>query len=327
MREISKEAFSLTLLLLEARPGNFDAMARYGRILTREAVTPEDRQRAKATLRQVCNIVPGRRIERRMIADIEMKDGEFTDAAQDLAYLVDEAKGAELAEIEERIAECLASSQKPEEAVEHYQKAIKLAPDRIVTYTKLAKLLREVKKDSKGADELMDRMVRSNPKVSKALLERATYRNRYGLTGSREDILEARKISKDDPETLVAASEVIDDKWPKNEIAALKADIAAVFQTHLENPSLAVSMARLQLQDGQTAEGLATLKAAHEKSPDNVNLRWMLADVLLDLGRIEEAKPQIEELKKAKVQPALTGFLEARVLISESKWAEACAGV
>ena len=317
------EAQRLSVRLLELRPGNFDATARFARILAQRATTPETRQKAKFLLKSVLDQVPGRRVERRLFIDLAMKQEEYLEAIQSLLLLSAEVSDTETAELEDLLAQCYEKTKKGDSAAEHYGKAITSAPDRIETYRRFADFLRRDGISSQNADELMDRMVQSNLSSPKALLERGRYRSAYALAGSKEDIVAARLLAPSDPETLIAVSALVGQDWSKADRSVLRDGLEAAFKKHPEDARLAIALAVQQFQLDQAEEAITTLRRGLEKSPDAVQLRWTLADSLIDLNRPGEAVPAIDALRKAKVRAALTDFLDARVLMNEEKWAEA----
>ncbi len=317
------EAERLTVRLLEVRPGNFDAAARYARIQGRKADTSDVMNKARELLKNVLDQVPGRRVERRLVVDLAMKLEDYSDAIFHLMYLVESASDDQLAELEDLIGQCHAKSKKIDSAAEYFEKSITRAPDRIETYRRFADFLRDEGKSPRNADELMDRMVLANPKSSKAYLERGRYRTAHELTGAKEDIFNARKITPENPEILIAATELVSQDWQKADVTQLRNEIESAFKTHPADSELAFALARLQFRDNQIEEAIATLRSGLEKSPDAVNLRWMLADALLDLKRQDEALPQIDGLRKSKVRSTLTDYLDARVLFSDEKWSAA----
>ena len=76
----TKEAVRLTTRQLEIRPGAFDPTARYARIMSKLADTSEERDKARSLLRSVLEVIPGRRVERRLAADLAMTQADFSAA-------------------------------------------------------------------------------------------------------------------------------------------------------------------------------------------------------------------------------------------------------
>ena len=57
--------------------------------------------------------------------------------------------------------------------------------------------------------------------------------------------------------------------------------------------------------------------------PDNVGLRWFLANLLAEQGKTTELMDQIQELKRLGFTPTLLEFLEASHEVNSSQWAKA----
>ena len=83
------------------------------------------------------------------------------------------------------------------------------------------------------------------------------------------------------------------------------------------------AQASLELRSGSTSGAVASLNKSLGMLPNNVGLRWILANLLAEQGKTTELMDQIQELKRLSFTPTLLEFLEASHEVNSSQWTKA----
>ena len=90
---------------------------------------------------------------------------------------------------------------------QRFGEAISRDPTRLFCYVQLALLNRkELHKEARGADDVIDRMVASNPKSGLAYLHRFRYLSEFRPPAPESDLTQAIELEPGDPEVLLAAA-------------------------------------------------------------------------------------------------------------------------
>ena len=171
------------------------------------------------------------------------------------------------------------------------------------------------------ADEVIDQMVAAQPKDAQALLARHRYRLRYHQAESKPDLAEAIQANPDDLEVLlqaaaearIAAESLRREGGPAEEVDKLFADAKKHYRRAIEI-SPTTEQAYLGLADlcagtGETDAAVETLRSGLEEvGQDNFNLNALLAELLMNQGKLDEADKTITALERlaeriAPVQP------------------------
>ena len=90
-----------------------------------------------------------------------------------------------------------------------------------------------------------------------------------------------------------------------------------------QDPMLHQAQANLELRSGSAGGAVAGLYKSLGVMPDNVGLRWMLANLLAEQEKTTELMDQIQELKRLSFTPTLLEFLEACHEVNSSQWTKA----
>ena len=218
------------------------------------------------------------------------------------------------------------------EAAASYRKAIEHSPSDIDNYTRLVELVRggldPTTKDKPAveADRLMDELVARNPNVYQAYLTRARYRMQTSqppdLTAVAQDVEHALVLAPSEADVLLAAAELAE---ARGEAAKGRDYLARGIELHPQDGRLYQAAARLAAQADKRSEAIEILRrglqaAAPEGRGD---LKWELANLLIDQKELAEVKQIIEELRQARANPASIDFLIGRLAIVNQQWAEA----
>ncbi|MGZ3357386.1 MAG: hypothetical protein ACXVBO_21405, partial [Isosphaeraceae bacterium] len=153
-----------------------------------------------------------RKLERRCAAlAIELE--RPNDARRHLIHLndaiqADPDKATEATELEDLLGQCDQPESKFDEAERHYRKSIALDSTRVVTFDRLARLLRQDMKNPEAADRAIEEMLKANPKSALAHVRRWRYHREFGPAADGSDIALALKLGPDEAEVLIAAAEL-----------------------------------------------------------------------------------------------------------------------
>ena len=316
------------------RPGDLDALARYGRML--EKLAGPDPARASGAMAVYAKVVrrdPDRDDIRRRLAELAVKRAEFADAKPHLEILRRSAPGdAELTYLLGQCHESAGRIEGDDGAVALYELARKQDPTRVDAYVRLADLLRSRRRDKDGADRVMDArrvkdgLIAHNGRSAAAYLARAAYRRRYDVeaAGAAADVARALELAPDEVDTLLAAA---DSARTAGDLTRARDHLRRASRTHSDDLRVYRQLADLELQAGRPGEAVAQLQrgvaAAPEGSPARTLLTWTLAELLVQVGRPEDAAGPIQKLKEAKYADELIAYLEARVLMARGAWSEA----
>ncbi len=166
----AEESLSLYLAIKQE---DGSAWIDYARITDKQARSPRDRERVYLVYEEALRKNPGDRKVERRCAELAMELQRNGDARQYLNHLndsiqADPAKSAEAAELEDLLGQCDQAESRFDEAVPHYRKAIALDSTRVVTFDRLARLLRQDLKNPEAADRVIEGMLNANPKTALA---------------------------------------------------------------------------------------------------------------------------------------------------------------
>ena len=85
-------------------------------------------------------------------------------------------------------------------------------------------------------------------------------------------------------------------------------------------------LSEIDRQSGDLPAAIASLQLGSEACDDNTNLLWRLASLLIDSGKIDDAKQVCKKIVANKTNQFAVDHLEARIAYSEGRWQEAAEG-
>ncbi len=326
-------------LFLGYEPNHTDALAKYGAILASLARTVEDRIRAVQSLEQVLRRDANRPEIRRQIVDLAMGLGWYPVARTHLTILLDPGRpigdpdggptAAQKGELEFLLSVCSENLHDDRGAALHYKKAIALAPQRIESYVRLAKLLRDRLADVEGADRVMDArevkdgLIAANGRSFRAYLERGLYRRRNEIEGSDADVAHALELAPQDADVLLTAAAFAAGR---GDFEVARRHLSLGQERHPQNWRISSALALVEKKTGQLDKAEACLRRGVDVTVDRggrSQLLWLLADALIDERKWAEARRVIEQLGQTSVRPELLKYLDARICVGELRWIEA----
>jgi Tfp pilus assembly protein PilF len=244
------------------------------------------------------------------------------------------------AELVGKLAECHEAQRRYKEARRFYELAVRNMPQEAANYVGLARLLREqtdeVRKTPEKlaalhqqADQLMDNLVKANPRKSGSYVARARYRRHYPLPAGKEatleaaerDLQQALQLAGDDAEVLLALAELAEDQKRPSQ--------ARVFLVRGQKKypgdwRMYHALCRLARGLNRSDQALTHLNEGLKKLPDRLELLWERAQLLVSIGS-SEAPAAIDRLESKGVPQAERDVLSAQLLTRERppRWAEA----
>jgi predicted Zn-dependent protease len=274
-------------------------------------------------------------LERRC-AEIAMQPRvrRYQDAIRHLEHLHDPIKddprrAAEAAELEDLLGQCQEATSLVDDAQESFKGSIAKDRTRIASYDRLARLLRQLKKDQVQADQTIDEMVQQNPGSALALVTRYRYRKDVGLPADEADIARALRLGPDEAEVLIAAAELA---RRKNDLAGARKHIERGLERYPDRAAFYQLAARLDLAESHLDRAEAVLRRGIGAVADNADLKYLLTDTLIDeaingdeskLKGDDGATAWIERLRIIGLPEGYIHLFEGRAAIASRSWNDA----
>ena len=186
----------------------------------------------------------------------------------------------------------------------------------------LATLLDDKLKDPAAAATVLKHLVVTNAEDPQAWLALARWHQSRGqLADSAAAIRRATELAADDPDVLFADLElsIAEQRYAAAEQLATKA--RRLFPTDERGFR---GLAAVAMRQQRTDDAVTALREGLKETPGQPSLLLMLADVLLQANRLEEAGETINAFvdRQGSASPAV-GLLEARLLIAQKRWLQA----
>ena len=319
------------------KPNDVNGLVLFGMILAEIGKTrPDQLTPAYVTLQKVIGIEPGNVEVRRKLAELASQGGMFAEAIDNINYLLqDFPDDIELIEL---LSDCHVARGDYNESEAILESAIGKAPDRLELYLRLANL-RQLKLNRPGDAVLpVNQMVAANSDNPMAYFYRSEWLferlnelknlarlNRekgpeYALEILRqadEDAQAALKLAPDNIEMIVQAIRIAYEQRRVDELRDLA---QRGVERHPNDPRCYLALSELAKSESDKPASIRVLNKAVASIPDNLQLKWALADVLIDSGDYSGAKSQITALRKGAFPEVLVQFLEAKISIFNQDW-------
>jgi cellulose synthase operon protein C len=309
-------------------PSNVDELCRYAAILESFTNDGDAQRRAVGVYGRVIRLAPKRGDIRRRMVSIEIQRNQYSDALAHLRVLAKSSpRDAELKELE---GVCEENTGQLRTAAILYRESLAIDPTKIKVYTRLAELLRVKLGDEDQADRVMDAradkdgLVMANPRSAAAYLARADYRERYRVPGIKyaSDVAYALKLAPDNEDVLLAATRVARDK---GDLATARKHLETGVRKHPTVAAFYRTAADLEQTGGSLAAAVVWLQrgldaVSLDRAEERANLRVNMADLLIQSDKKEAAAEAIAKLKSEPIRPEVMEFLDACLLVANSKW-------
>jgi len=304
------------------------AWAWFARITDEMTKNPRGRERVLLVNEEALRKNPDDRKLERRCTELAIELERHNDARRHLIHLndaiqADPEKAAEAADLEDLLGQCDRPESKFDEAERHYRKSIALDSTRVVTFDRLARLLRQDVKQPEAADRAIEEMLKANPKSALAHVNRWRYRREFGPAADGSDIAQALKLGPDEAEVLIAAAELA--RQSKDLVGARK-HIEHGLDRHPESAGFYLMAAELELAENHPDRAEAVLRRGIAAVPMNVPLKMLLAETLISENKLdgdEGAIAWIERLRRLGLAPGYAQYLDGRVSMAKHRWDEA----
>jgi cellulose synthase operon protein C len=206
-------------------------------------------------------------------------------------------------------------------AEKYYQAAIEQnAPQRIEAYQRLAILLRDQLGQPKKADELIEEMVKSDPKNYQVYLARGRYRRPSEIQRAGEDFQEALKHSSGEGRIEVQL-EIARVAEKQSGLDAARKILEKELETTPDSGALNEALVNLELRAGKVDRAIEILRRILKIYPNSSKHAWLLARIQAQRGDTRELELQIQDLKRIGFSPMLLRFLTAWYNINKNEYA------
>ena len=235
-----------------------------------------------------------------------------------------------------QLADCYEAEGDYLKAAQAYEDAIRAEPREFEYYERRANILRHRFDQPAQADAILNKMVEFNRTSPRAYLIRARYRQSNGM--QQEAVIDAKQAYRlefgapghnGDPEILILAANVITSQsgWlavnSHFDVQEVQANLQQAYDKDSDNVELNVAATQMDVLEGRTDLAEKRLREGLADDPQNIELLWVLADVLTMRGKIGEAKTEVENLRRLKAPDALIRFLEGRIAMAQGNFLEA----
>jgi tetratricopeptide (TPR) repeat protein len=198
-----------------------------------------------------------------------------------------------------------------------------IAPHEPIAYTNCAALLRSVQNKPELADRVMDQLVKENPELPAAYLQRGQYYTSMGeQSRGRRDFDKAYQLAPKDADVLLSMAAQAE--------ANKRTDRAREFlntglKEHPKDARFYQGLAGLEMSDKKYKEALAYIADGLKHVPDDEaqNLLFYKAELQFMAQDLPAVRLTKEEMRKAGFREEFLRWIDARILLSQNKWYEA----
>ncbi|MGH9676846.1 MAG: tetratricopeptide repeat protein, partial [Candidatus Acidiferrum sp.] len=272
-----------------------------------------------ANFQRVLEQDPNRDDVRQRLAEVALGVGLLDVAAEQFQYLQERKPGE--ASIAYRLGLTFEARNQHAAAAKWYRTASELEPTDLDAYIRLANVLRVKLGKQAEADGCLDDMVRANPQSVRAYLARAVANKEADrLQAADSDVKEAMRLAPDDADALLLAA----DLGPRlgRPVDDARKHLLHALAKHGDDPRCYEALAALEIQQNNREAALSRLREGLRRIPDNANLLWNEANLLIGLGRLDEARPALARLQSASLPPGRQEFLHAALQVQSGYWRE-----
>jgi cellulose synthase operon protein C len=298
-------------------PDDMDAMEHLGMMLADQAEDGPTSARAFGLLELVVRQDPQRKQARRRLVEMAMNLGRAQDAKEHLQQflLKDNPEDPVLWEL---LGRCYSQTEEYGLAVENLKKALEIDPKQIEAYARLAALLRHRLGRDKEADQLMDKMVKNNPKSEVAHFLRGSYLvNTKAKDEAFKEAVKSLELKPDYRDGLWLAAQCCLDNGQFDRARDYATRSIKLYPDIIIMYTL---LSDVELKAGNRAKAIAALEDGLKATARSPQLLWSLANKLIDIGKPKEAHKIIAELRTTEPHKELINYLIAREEFAQEHW-------
>lgn len=307
-------------------PEDIDALEKLGMMLADRADSPRMFAQAFGRLENVLRKEPDRTSARRRLVDMAMLMRHYQgyQAAKEHLegfLLKDSPDDPELLDL---YGQCCGEMGETDKALESFKKAIKIAPDQVEIYPRLARLLRVQFSNAKEADQVMTDLVAKNPESYRAHFLRGGYLKNFDA--NEEALKEAERaleLAPGDREVLLLNARCC---LAMRDVEKARQHAARGIELFPDNIDMYTTMADIELQAGSRDKAIASLQQGLKATERSPQLLWSMGNLLIDVNSLDEAEQLIKELKTTEIYKPFIEYLAARIDFVKGRWLPARVG-
>ncbi len=326
---------------LSIKPDNDEVRRKLGNlwidVTEQPVVEPEDWGRAINYLEDIVRKMPEEKTLQKRLVELYGRIGQTQQALDHLGRMLE--KFPDDSELQVKQLEYLLRARKfdgPDGALAKSQRLIgydektdkfdaqqALAPHDASVYASCAALLRSVQDKPELADRVMDQMIKENPKLPAAYLQRGQYYVNVGEPDrGQRDIDKAYQLAPKDADVLLnmAARAEINKRTDR-----ARELMEAGKKEHPKDSRFYQGLAGFEMKEQKYGEALKFVDEGLKAVPANEaqNLLFYKAELQFMENDIPGVRRTEVEMRKAGFGEVLIEWLEARILLSQNKWYEA----
>ncbi|MBX3441579.1 MAG: tetratricopeptide repeat protein [Planctomyces sp.] len=313
---------------LSFRPRDYRALARLAEVQSQIADTPRAYLDLYQLYERILRSDPENSECRRQLIRLLMRGEYWSDARHHIEILL--SREAAAGEIIRDRGWCWLQELQYERAAADFAAAMELSPQDFATPKLLAAVLADRLHRPEEAAGMLDRVVQANPQTARAWLARAEFHDAHGeLRRAAPDIAEAWRLAPQDPETLLAAANLL-IRLPERPAGLESVDLRTL-RDQLQNATararpgdalagLTSTIARLNVALNEPGAALLSTTGELSRNPDDVAMRVLAAQLHVIGNNVDAARAELEELREREAPTVLLTFLEARIAMLEGNW-------
>ncbi len=310
---------------LALRPDDSEQIHELALIRIDEAKTVREKIAAYLMCEGILRREPRREDIRRKTVDLALGGGRFSEAIRHLDYLI--RKNPEDVELRRLHGFCCEKLGQYEKAEQDYELVIQQFPHDLGLYIRLGNILRDDLDQGSAADFLIDKMVSNNSQSYEARLARARHlRERKFAKEAAIDVETAYQMAPNEPEVLVAVSEILADQRGHSsgglrfDLQDVQSRIAEQLDKKAGDVPLIQAWAQLETLKGRPDLAAARVEQALHEKPGDLQLRSLMADLLISQGEMGKAKDEVLRLREQGADAELLKLFQARLSMLEGNW-------
>jgi len=305
-------------------PDDVAAVERLGLLMADQADTSQAFARAFGMLERVVRQDPNRQEARRRLVDMAIMARRFQDAKEHLeAYLL--VQSPDDASLWELLGRCHAETGDYEKAVDDFRKAIEFVPTLVDAYPRLAAVLRSRLSRPKEADQVMEKLVKVNPQSARAHVLRGNYLKSIDDSSDEalQEAIAAMALKPNDRDAMWLAAQCY---LAKSDYAKARDFATRGIKLYPSAINLYTVLADIELRSGNRQQAIEALQAGLKATERSPQLLWSMANLLIDVKQLDDARGVIEELRATDYPRPLIEYLAARIDHVQGHWLAARQG-
>jgi tetratricopeptide (TPR) repeat protein len=311
-------------------PNDTSALAEYTDSLYQVGSSRELREQIFALNEEILRRRPEEMQIRAVQADIALALSRIPDAASHVNIIEEyEPLTAPLLYVRGR---CFEATSETDKAIESYEAALALDANHVKATEHLAELLTTKKGEQARADKLLSSLVTRTGSVDALLLKARRHAQMDQTELAIEDLRLAVRMAPENSVVVSAFGAAIHrqlslesnstdmDGLRREALTALRNRIADDSQ----NSPMRLYFARLLwTKEADRDEAVATLREGCELEINDETLLFALADSLISLGRLDEARPLLSRFSDKIDSVHKSSLLRSRIQMAEERWEDA----